>query len=187
MADFFQFCSKFSELDKPATEELFKDLKTKSFKKGEYILKSGQVCRYLFFINQGFAKSFFIRDDKEFIMRFFAEDFMFSVFDSYITQAPSSYSIIALEDTTVTLISHDKMEELCKKHHCMESFFRKLVSLVTIKMMKRISGMLEENSTERYNQFVIENKAIIQRISLGDLAQYLGITQQSLSRIRAQK
>jgi hypothetical protein len=54
-------------------------------------------------------------------------------------------------------------------------------------MMKRITGMLEENATERYDLFVKENKSILQRINLGDLAQYLGITQQSLSRIRAQK
>jgi CRP/FNR family transcriptional regulator, anaerobic regulatory protein len=106
---------------------------------------------------------------------------------SYIKQTPSNYSIIALEPIKVTLISYDKMVELCKKYHCMETFFSKLVSLVAIKMMKRISSMLEENAEERYNQFVKENKAIIQRISLGDLAQYLGITQQSLSRIRAQK
>ena len=187
MADFLQFCNQFSELDKPATEELFKNIQTKTFKKGEYLLKSGQVCRHLFFINEGLAKSFFIRDDKEFIMRFFAENFMFSVFDSYIKQTPSNYSIIALEPIKVTVISHNKMVELCKKYHCMETFFSKLVSLVAIKMMKRISSMLEENAEERYNQFVKENKAIIQRISLGDLAQYLGITQQSLSRIRAQK
>jgi len=79
------------------------------------------------------------------------------------------------------------MEELCKKHHCMETYFRKLVSTVTIKMMKRITEMLEENATERYNEFLEEHKPILQRINLGDMASYLGITQQSLSRIRAQK
>ncbi len=187
MADFAQFCNRFFPLEKGVLDELVKNTQTKTFKKGEYILKDGQVCRHLFFINHGLAKSFFMKDGKEFIMRFFAEDFMFSVFDSYVQQTPSNYAIIALEDTTVTLISHDKMEELCKKHHGIEAFFRRLVSLVTIRMMKRISGMLEENAAARYTQFVTENKDIIQRISLGDLAQYLGITQQSLSRIRAQK
>jgi hypothetical protein len=52
-------------------------------------------------------------------------------------------------------------------------------------MMKRISEMLEENATERYLHFVKENPDTLQRISLGDLASYLGITQVSLSRIRA--
>ena len=187
MADFAKFCNRFSPLEKEVLDELVGSAQTKTLKKGEYIFKEGQVCRHLFFINKGLAKSFFMKDGKEFIMRFFAEDFMFSVFDSYVQQTPSNYAIIALEETTVTFISHDKMEELCKKHHAIEAFLRKLVSLVTIRMMRRISGMLEESAAARYKLFVTENKDIIQRISLGDLAQYLGITQQSLSRIRAQK
>ena len=120
-------------------------------------------------------------------MRFFSENLLFSAFESYLTQTPSNYMIMAVETTTVTLISHKNMEALCKEHHCVETFFRKLVSVVPLKMTKRISEMLEENATERYRQFVKENKLILQRISLGDLAKYLGITQQSLSRIRAKK
>jgi CRP-like cAMP-binding protein len=141
----------------------------------------------LFFINEGLAKLFFIKDGKEFINVFGIENRLFSAFESYLTQTPSNFMLIALEPTTVTLVSYEEMEKLCKKHHCMESFFRKLVSIAATKMTRRISEMLEENATKRYNQFVKENKAIAQRISLGDLASYLGITQQSLSRIRAKK
>jgi CRP/FNR family transcriptional regulator, anaerobic regulatory protein len=79
------------------------------------------------------------------------------------------------------------METLCKNYHCMETFFRKLLSVATVKMVKRISEMLEQDATEQYNKFVEENNSILQRINLGDLAGYLGITQQSLSRIRAAK
>ncbi len=120
-------------------------------------------------------------------MRFFSENVLFTVFESYLTQTPSNYMIIALETTTIMQVSHDMMEELCKKHHCIETFFRKLVSVAAVKMSKRISEMLEENATDRYNQFVKENNTILHRINLGDLAKYLGITQQSLSRIRGQK
>jgi CRP/FNR family transcriptional regulator, anaerobic regulatory protein len=187
MADFQQFCNQFSPLTKEAEDDLFKNLKTKTFKKGEYLLKTGEICKHLIFINQGLAKLFFIRDGKEFINVFALENRLFSAFESYLTQTPSNFMLIALEETTVTLISYDEMERLCKKHHCMETFFRKLVSVAATKMTRRISEMLEENATNRYNQFVKENSAIVQRISLGDLASYLGITQQSLSRIRAQK
>lgn len=187
MNDFLQFCRQFSELDETAADELFQNVKTKIYKKGDYLLKEGETCRYLFFINEGLAKSFFYKNDKEFIMRFFGENVLFSVFDSYITQEPSNFMIMALEKTTVTLVSHDKMETLCKNHHCMETFFRKLLSVATVKMVKRISEMLEQDATEQYNKFVEENNSILQRINLGDLAGYLGITQQSLSRIRAAK
>jgi len=120
-------------------------------------------------------------------MRFFAENVMFSVFDSYIPEEPSKFALIALEETTVRVISHKAMEQLCSEHHCIETFFRKLLSIATIKMAKRIKEMLDTESTARYNLFLKENSDIVQRISLADIANYLGITQQSLSRIRARK
>ncbi|MBI1768352.1 MAG: Crp/Fnr family transcriptional regulator [Bacteroidetes bacterium] len=187
MVDFPQFCRQFTPLDQFATDELFKNLKIKAVQKGDYLLRTGEVCRYLFFINEGLVKSFFFKNGKEFVMRFFSENVLFTVFDSYLTQTPSNFNIVALENTTVTMIGQTEMERLCKKYHGMETFFRKLVSIATVKMMKRISEMLEENATERYHQFVKENNPVLQRISLGDLASYLGITQQSLSRIRAKK
>ena len=185
MADFAHYCKQFSELDQVATDHLLRNLKTKTFKKGEYLLRQGETCRHLFFVNEGLTKLFFYKNGKEFINRFFAENVLFTVFDSYIPQTSSIFMLTALETTTVTLISYDKMERLCKKHHCVETFFRKLVSIAAIKMTRRISEMLEQDATARYNKFVAENHFLLQRINLGDLAKYLGITQQSLSRIRA--
>jgi CRP/FNR family transcriptional regulator, anaerobic regulatory protein len=187
MADFLQFCNQFSALESEVAEELFQNSQIKSFQKGELLLQPGKICRHLFFINEGLAKIFFISDNKEFIMRFFSENVLFTAFASYLTQTPSNYIIMALEPTTVTLIRQNDMEMLCKKHHCMETFFRKLVSMATVKMTKRISEMLEKNAIKNYNLFLKENNQILQKISLGDLAKYLGITQQSLSRIRTQK
>lgn len=187
MLDFIQFCNQLSPLDKVATDDLLEKLKTNTFQKGDYLLKDRSVCRHLYFIDKGLSKTFFNRDGKEFIMRFFPENIMFTVLDSYITQAPSNYMILALEETTVTCINKEDMEALCKKHHCIETFFRKLVSFASLNMMKRISEMLEENATERYNHFIKENGPLLQRISLGDLASYLGITQVTLSRIRSKK
>lgn len=187
MTDFIQFCNQLSQLDKEATDELLNNLKSKTFQKGDYLLKSGDVCSHLFFIDKGLTKTYFNKEDKEFIMRFFPENSMFTLLDSYLSQKPSEYKILALESTTVTFISFLVMEELCKKHHCIETFFRKLVSIAALNMMKRISEMLEENASERYANFVAENHTLFQRISLGDLADYLGITQVSLSRIRAKK
>jgi CRP-like cAMP-binding protein len=187
MADFREYWDKLSEAEDLGPDKLFRDLKTKTVKKGEYLLKSGQTCRHLFFINEGLLKMVLDKREKELIMRFFSENVLFTAFESYLTKQSSNHSIVALEDTKVTLIPQKQMEELCLQHHQMETFFRKLVSLGAVKMTKRIGEMLEENATERYNQFLRENKNIVQRISLGDLAQYLGITQQSLSRIRARK
>ncbi len=187
MANFIQFVNKFSKLDKEVTDELLNKLRTTTIEKGKYLLKTGEQCRKIFFINKGLAKTYFNREEKEFIMRFFPENSMFTVLDSYIQQTPSSYMVLALEKTTITYINQLDLDELCKKYHSIETFFRKLISFAALNMMKRISEMLEENATERYNHFVKENNQLLQRISLGDIANYLGITQVSLSRIRAKK
>jgi len=187
MADLLQFCQLFSPLEDAVLWELSQQTTTKTYHKGEFLLHSGDTCRYLYYVNEGLIKSYSEKDEKEFIMRFFSENLLFSVFDSYINQTPSKFNLVALEDTTVTLIRYETMEGLCKQYHSMETFYRKLVSIAATKMMKRISEMLEENATDRYWLFVEENNAIHQRISLGDMAKYLGITQQSLSRIRNNK
>jgi CRP-like cAMP-binding protein len=187
MTDFISFCNKLSFLDQEATSDLLKNLKTKTFEKGDLLLTEGTVCKHLYFINKGLVKTFFYKNDKEFIMRFFPEHVMFSILESYLSQTPSRFMVMALEPTTVTLISRSEMERLCIKHHCVETLFRKLISIASLNMMKRVSILLEDNATERYNNFVEENNKLLQRISLGDLAAYLGITQVSLSRIRAKK
>jgi CRP-like cAMP-binding protein len=187
MRSLIQFCNQLSPLTEEATTDLLQILKTKTVQKGDYLLKGGQVCKYLYYIDQGLAKTFFYKDDKEFIMRFFPENLMFTVLDSYLTQTPTHFMIITLEPTTITYVRHDDMEALCKKHYCIEHFMRRLVSIASLNMMSRISEMLEENATERYNNFVEKNNSLLQRISLGDLASYIGITQVSLSRIRTKR
>lgn len=187
MTDFISAFRHLSVLTSEAADDLLGCLSEKSYEKGDLLLRKGQICTKLYFINAGLTKTFFSSDDKEFIMRFFPEYSLFTVVNSFETETPSVYGIMALEKTTVSCIHKSQLETLCRKHHCMETAFRKLLSIATINMMKRISEMLEENATERYNHFLRDSGHLLQRISLGDLANYLGITQVSLSRIRAAK
>ena len=186
MAELVDYCRRFSPLEPESLAELLEMSVTRKLRKGQYLLRKGQACRALYFINSGLVKSCFTEGEKNFVMRFFHENLLFSIFDSYFTQTPSKFSLIALEPTTVTLIGHAGVEALCKKYHSMETFFRKLLAVATTKMTKRISEMLEGDATKRYELFVEENSAILQRVNVGDIANYLGITPQSLSRIRGE-
>jgi CRP-like cAMP-binding protein len=187
MTDFVSSFNNLSNLSQEAADELYNCLSAKAFDKGQLLLKDGETCKKIYFVNEGLIKIFFSNGDKEFIMRFFPEHTLFSVLNSFETQTPSQYEIMALENASVTYLLKADLELLCKKHHSIETAYRKLLSIATINMMKRISEMLEENATERYNHFLKDSGHLLQRISLGDLANYLGITQVSLSRIRANK
>ena len=187
MTDFIKTCNRLSTLDETAAEELMEKVKTRSLKKDQLLVNRGSVCNHLFFIDSGLAKTYFNTGDKEFIMRFFCEKEMFTVLDSFITRQPSTYYVKALEATELSYVEQTDLERLCLKHHCIETFFRKLVSIAAVNMMKRISEMLEEDASSRYAHFIKDSSYLLQRISLGDLASYLGITQVSLSRIRSRK
>lgn len=185
MHELLTYAQTISPLDKDAHQDFLRAFEPVTFQKGEYLVKDGQVARHYYFIRSGLVKSFFFKNDKEFIMKFFKERMLFTENSSYHTQVPSKYSLLALEETQAYRIGRDGILQLCHKHHCIERLFGKLASYSTLGMMKRISEMLEDNASERYAVFLQDNKDLLQRISLGDLACYLGITQVSLSRIRS--
>jgi CRP-like cAMP-binding protein len=183
--DFIGFVNNLCALEEDAGAMLSRHLETLRFKKGEAILAQGSTCRYLYYIKSGLVKTGFESKDRTFIMRFFAEGEMFTVLDSYLSQKPSTYEVVALEDTVITRISRTEMDKLRTRFHHMETFFGKLVAIASVNMMARIGEILEEHALARYENFLKENPVLLQRVSLRDLASYLGITQVSLSRIRA--
>ena len=179
------YTDRIVKLGAPARDELLHAFVRQQLPKGACLLRAGQTSQHYHFVEQGLVKSSFYKEDKEFIMTFFKENILFTEIDSYLTCAPSKYQLLALEPTTVHSIARPDIERLCRQHHAVETLFKQLLAFASVGMMKRISEMLEENATTRYHLFVQERAPLLQRISLGDLAAYLGITQVSLSRIRA--
>ncbi|WP_046246642.1 Crp/Fnr family transcriptional regulator [Hymenobacter terrenus] len=179
------YADRIVKLQAPARDEFLGAFVRQEFAKGSRLLRAGQASQHYHFIEQGLVKSSFYKEDKEFIMNFFKENILFTEVNSYLTSAPSKYQLLALEPTIVHSIARPDIERLCREHHAVETLFKQLLAFASVGMMKRISEMLEENATTRYQLFLRERGPLLQRISLGDLAAYLGITQVSLSRIRA--
>jgi CRP-like cAMP-binding protein len=185
MNDIVRYLNEISTLDKSASDDFVKEIKSKVVPKDEFLLQPGQVCKYFYYLEKGLVKSYSFHNDKEFIMAFYQEHMLFTELSSYLSQQPSKHMLIALEPSTIQYIHRASIEKLCKKHHCIETLLRKLFTITSVCFMDRISEMLEENAKERYTNFVNDYPTLLQRISLGDLANYIGITQVSLSRIRA--
>ena len=181
------YTDRIGKLDPAARDEFLQAFVQQEFTKGDYLLRAGQASQHYHFMEQGLVKSSFYKEDKEFIMSFFKENILFTEINSYLTGAPSRYQLLALEPMKAHSIARADIERLCRRHHAAETLFRQLLAFASIGMMKRISEMLEENATTRYQLFVQEKPSLRRRISLGDLSAYLGITQVSLNRIRASK
>ena len=187
MKQLLSFIHALHPLEENALENLSSIVASKSVAKGAVIYSSNLYCRELFFIETGLVKMQFNSEGNEFIMRFFEENLLCTDLESFNTKNQSKYEIVAIENTELLTIPFDKFEALCAEHHSLETFYRKLMTTANLNMMARIKEMLEEDARKRYENFIQKNPDLIQRISLGDLSKYLGITQVSLSRIRSAK
>lgn len=187
MDEFIKSINTIYNVEDQALQQMKNLLKTKSFQKGDFLVKADEVSKNYYFLSSGLVKLFFDNGDKNFIMTFFKEHSFFTELSSFNSGQPSKYILVAIEPVELLYISKFEITKLCQQHHSIDTLFRKLNEIASVRMMIRISEFLEYDAKSRYSNFLKHSCDLLQRISLGDLADYLGITQVSLSRIRGQK
>lgn len=159
-----------------------------SLKKKEMLLERDEVCPYLFFIIRGCLRSYFV-DDKglEHIYQIRMDNNWISDLESFFSQHPSKYYIEALEDSEMLRISKERLELLYEQVPALERYFRILFQKAYVNALKRLNSTMWEPAIDRYNDMLKEHPDMFQRVPLIYIASYLGITPESLSRIRRQK
>jgi CRP-like cAMP-binding protein len=127
-------------------------------------------------------------DDKgyEHILQFASEGWWISDMFSFLTSEPSTYNIDALEDAEILLLNKDANEELLQKVPKMERYFRILSQNALIALQRRLMGSHTQTAEEKYTRLISTYPDITQRVPQHMLASYLGITPETLSRIRKQ-
>jgi CRP-like cAMP-binding protein len=175
-----------SEEEKQLSQNFFI---AKKLRKRQYLLQQGDVCKYIAFVEKGLLRSYTV-DDKgaEHIIQFAFEGWWISDQFSFLTGKPSEYNIEAMEDCELLLLSKQAEEEMMEKIPKLERFFRILLQNNLIGMQKRLASSLSHNAEERYNELIKECPTTLpQRIPQHMLASFLGITPETLSRIRRQR
>jgi CRP-like cAMP-binding protein len=157
-------------------------------KKKKDLLVPGEVCKYIYFITNGCMRSYFV-DAKgvEHIYQIRLDNNWITDLESFFSQRPSKYYIEALEDTRLLRLSFDGLENLYNEVLGLERYFRILFQKAYINALERLNATMWESAVERYNDLLSEHKDIFQRVPLVYIASYLGITPESLSRIRKSK
>jgi len=164
---------------------LSSELKRQTFEKGELLLKKGSVCKHSFFVEKGLVRSYMLDESgKEHVIQFAPENwFIVDRSSVYFNDNSESY-IEAIEDTEVVLIGEDF---ICKANETSQDFRRfndKLLHNHIRHMQKRINLLLGATAEIRYLSFIEMYPDLLLRVPQWMIASYLGITPESLSRVR---
>lgn len=175
---------KYENLNNEIELQLKKKTKVLVKKKGEFLLKEGQIVSNLFVIEKGLVRSLYNTKQREINVWFgFENEILGSVFPLFFNQ-PSIENIQFLEDTTLYYISSNDLEYFYKSSQEMNTIGRKITEEYC-KILEERSFLLQTHSAEQRYLWLLRNQPdALQRISLGHIASYLGITQETLSRIR---
>lgn len=175
---------KYATLSTECINELIGQLKIRSFKKNEIFVKEGQFSKKAYFIITGSARAYYYKDDKDVTDWFAFESEFICPIVSLFSNKPSPHYLQTLEDSTLAEISKETLDELTKTHRELEKLMCAIITETMLKQQKRISSILFYSAEDKYKQLLQEYPNILSRIALTHIASHLGMTLETLSRVR---
>lgn len=185
MEKFFDFTRKLTFLSKESEDALSAVLERMELPKGYSLLKPGGICRHFYFIETGLTRTYYIKEGKD-VTDWLSPENTFAVsIVSFITREPDRRGIELLEPSVIWAVSHQDIEDLYKRYHDIERLGRLLISYGVVQMQQRFDDLHFATAAERYQKLISVHPSLINRVPLGMIASYLGITQETLSRVRS--
>ncbi|MEH6656510.1 Crp/Fnr family transcriptional regulator [Leeuwenhoekiella marinoflava] len=183
--NYFNKLKEFSLFSQAEKDNLTKYITIKKVQKGNYILNSGEVCNHIYFLNQGFARQYYYKNGKE-VTEWFAgkNEFCFSI-ESYFKDSPSKLLIETIEDSEVIYLHKEGLLGLSKSNIEIGQLAIKMFAKSLVLSQQRMESILFQSAKDRYVNLLERQPEIIQKVPLSYIASFLGITQETLSRIRA--
>ena len=167
------FCSKF---------------KFKTFKRNEILLKAGDICSYMYFVKSGCLRVFMLDAEGKESTRFLVFENKFgTAFPSFTLQEPSLASIQSLETSEVLYISYRDFQQLPDYFPGWEKVYRINLEKDYIDSIKRIESLITVDAKDRYKLLLSNNQSLVKRLPSKIIADYLGISQETLSRLKSKK
>lgn len=184
MESLFQHFEKYIRLSEDLKLALEALVAIVSFKKGELVHDADKVCTKSYFIRQGLFRAYFIRDGREISEFFPAENEWSNSPKSFMTRQKDVYYIDAIEASDTFCLKVDDLVYLFEHFPEMERYARLSMGTVFGHLMERVASLRFTSAQEKYEHFLQTYADIHHRIPLGMVASYLGISQETLSRIR---
>ncbi len=175
---------KYIELTDEESELVKKLFSAKSVKQGETILEEGRICNSLYFVSKGLLRHYINDDGKELNIHFSEENTFVCDYNSFIDQTKSEKTIEALEDTDLYVISRDNLQQFYDNTSFGDRFGRLLLENIFTSVIKHIISVHRDTAEQRYLNYIQNFNHLQQRIPQFHIASFIGVTPQSLSRIR---
>lgn len=175
-------------LSTEAEEYLYSISKEKTVTKGEVLIREGQAVKKTFFVTDGCLRSFCTdKSGKEHTLQFAIKEWWISDFTAIYNNEPATLTVESIKDSKVIEFNASKLNNIFSQFPEFEVFQRKNLENHVVSLHKRILNQLQLTARERYDLFVEQYNDIEQYTPNYHIASYLGITQQSLSRIRVER
>lgn len=172
----------------PEEEQAVRDTyKMKTYPKGHILIHEGQVCQHMFFISKGVCRTYHDHSKKEVTTWIYPEMNFVTSWSSFIQQTPGFESLQVLEDDTeLAFITKESLQQLYDRFRSIERFGRHLAEEQLAQIDDYARGYSLLSAREKYDALLQFFPGVTQRVNLGYIASMLGITQETLSRIRKQ-
>lgn len=159
-------------------------LSQKHVSANQHLLEAGKTCDFIAFIEKGSFRFYFTQKGSEIVTAFFFTGDFLSNYRSFITQLPSTHHIQSLSESTIWTIKREQQMILYNKYPKFERLGRIIAENLYLSVAKRLDSFLYETPEERYRELLLRGSRLLQDVPQYMLASYLGISPESLSRIR---
>lgn len=182
-----QIHENYAPVSPEAAFALFGVMKPLAFEKPEILVREGQHATDLYYVAKGGVRAFYLNDGRDITDWFAFENHFVCALTSYFRDVPSPHYLETLGPTELFAVSRKDIEELCDRFHDIERLARAVVTDTMLKLQERMVAMQFRTAAERYLSLLEMYPDIEQRAPLSTIATFLGITQETLSRIRSKK
>ena len=180
-----KFIGKYVNLSDIELEDIANKFKSKVVKKNNYLLRQGDTCKDLVFVQKGCLRLYYLKDDIEISVWFaFQESSAIEIY-SFISENPSNYFLQAIEDSEVLYLPKAALNKLYQHQPKMQEMMRNFWEDVILNLVNRFTALQKDSAEKRYLD-LLSKPAYLETIPQKYLASFIGVTPTSLSRIRKQ-